>query len=338
MSTMNNIFASYDASKVTKILVNASYDTERKAYYEGMGVTLENVNTLESALKISGLNFEVKKLPLFHGDFDGGYQMNQIPEYFATVRDDTKQTLGIVGKDYQVLQNKEAFEFLDSLVAIGGAKFTSAGDYRKNGAASYIQMSTEPMKILDDEFENYIVFSNGHDGNSCVSLYFTPIRVWCKNTFLLSLKKAKNRISIKHTINMHNNLERAKETLVASSAYLSALKEEAEKLAVKPFSEEAFKALAYKLFPVKEDVSETVQIRNLAQIEQLFTAYQQDDLQNFNGTAYKVLQAIADAETRPVQFRKSTKRADNGTQSFQNAIIYSMPLLNKAFEIIKESV
>lgn len=334
----NNIFASYDADKVSKILSSANYDLERKVFFEGMGITLENVTTMESALKISGLDFEVKKLPLFHGDFEDGYQMSQIPEFFATVRGDTKQTLGIVGKDYQVLQNKEAFEFLDSLVAIGGAKFVSAGNFKKNGGASYIQMSTEPIKILDDNFDNYILISNGHDGGSSVTVVITPVRAWCRNTALLALKKATSKVSVRHTINMHDNLERAKEVLFASTHYLEALKEVAEELAVKPFSKEAFEKLAKKLYPVKESASENTQIRNLAQIEQLLKAYQEDDLGNFNGSAWKALQAVADAESHPIQFKKMSKMADNGTKQFQNVIIYGMPLLNKAYDIIKESV
>lgn len=334
MST--NIFSSYDAEKVTKVLSGVIVDPSRKAYWEDMGITLENVSTLESALKISGLGFEVRKLPLFHGDFETGYRMTQIPEFFATVRNDNNQTLGIVGKDYQILQNSDAFKFLDSLVAIGGAKFVSAGNFKKNGAASYIQMSTEPLDILGDEFDNYILISNGFDGKAAIQVVITPIRAWCRNTALLALRKASTKVSVRHTINMERNLEEAKEVLFASTKYLSALKEEAEKLAVKPFSKEAFEALARSLFPVKESDSEVVQIRNLFQVEQLLKAYQEDDLQNFNGSAWKAIQAVSDFESHAPSFKKTKKTAENGTKAFQTVVINGMPLLNKVYEIIQE--
>lgn len=336
--TRGNIFASYEADKVVKVLSGAYHDEERKAYFEGMGISLENVHSMESALKISGLDFEVKKVPVFHGGLDDEYSFTQIPETFATVRSDTHQTLGIVGEGYQILQNREAFSFLDSLVAIGDAKFTSAGNFKKNGGASYIQMSTEPVKILDDDFDNYLMISNGHDGGSAVVVVITPVRAWCRNSALLALKNASCKVSVRHTVNMHDNLERAKEVLFASTKYLDALKEVAEELAVKPFSEEAFEHLAYKLYPVRESASDTTQIRNLAFVEQLLQAYKADDLQNFNGSAWKALQAVSDAESHKIQFRKMSKLADNGTPNFQAVVINGMPLLNKAFQIIKEAV
>ena len=143
--------AQYDAEKV------ATMGTERKMYFEGIGVNVQQAHSLETAINVSGLNFEVSKYPLSF--------MTQVPQQlgtqtvlvdvphpypnqFATVRTDTLEPLGIVGKDYQILQNLEAFDFLDSLV--GDAKFETAGLYG-NGAKSFITMSTEPMKILDEK-------------------------------------------------------------------------------------------------------------------------------------------------------------------------------------------
>lgn len=108
-------------------------------------------------------------------------------------------------------------------------------------------------------------------------------------------------------------------------------------MAVTPFSEEAFNALINKLFPVKAEDSELVQIRNLALIEQLLKAYKQDDLQNFNGTMYKAFQAFSDFESHKPVFRKTTKVSNNGTPEFQ-VVMAGMPLLNKAYQMMLETV
>lgn len=332
----SNIFASYNADVVTKVLSSAK-DSERKGYYESMGITLENCHDLETALKLSKLDYEVKKLPIYHQGLNGEYDFHQVPEMFATVRSDTGTTLGVVGKDYQVFQNYDAFMFLKDLVAIGDAKFETAGDLKRNGAASYITMSTEPIQILGDEFDPYIIISNGHDGKSCVRAAITPIRAICRNTAILSFKKASATVSIRHSLNMNDNLEKAKELLIANSNYLTALKEEAEKLALKPFSKEAFERLAHTLYPHKEDASETTQIRNLYMIERLMKAYKENDLANFSGSAWQALQSVSDVESHPTSWRKSSKVADAGTPEFQ-VVFNMMPMLNKAYEIIKESV
>lgn len=328
----NGLYANYDAEKVRKVL-EAVENTERKAWYETCGIKLENVTSLETALKLSGLDFEVEKKPLYFGE---GNDLTLIKNQFATVRTDTNQPFGVVSDTYQILQNRDAFDFLDSLV-LEGAKFETAGFFKKNGAASYITMSAEPMNILGDQFDNYFMISNGHDGGSAIKVAITPIRAYCRNSAIMALKKATNVITIQHSKTMADRLVAAKEILLANSNYLDELKIVAEKLAVKPFSAEAFEALARKLYPVKEEQSEIVQIRNLAQVEHLLRAYKEDDLQNFNGTAWKVIQAVSDAESHPLNLRKTKKTADAGTREFQ--VVYAgMPLLNKVFQMVMEAV
>lgn len=340
----NGLYANYDAKKVAKVL-EAVDNSERKAWYETQGVTLDNVTSLDVALKLSGLDFEVEKKPVYFNSTFGMTneagknlppKFTKIEGQFTTVRTDTMQPFGVVTDAYEILQNRDAFDFLDSLV-VEGAKFETAGFFKKNGAASYITMSTEPMTILGDEFDPFMMISNGHDGGSAVKVCLTAIRAVCRNTAVLALKKASNLVTVQHSKKMYDKLLVAKEVLLANSKYMEELKIVAEELAVKPFSEEAFEALAYKLYPIEEEKSEIIQIRNLAQIEHLLRAYNQDDLQNFNNTAWKALQAVSDVNSHPLRFRETKKIAANGTPEFQ--VVYNgMPLLNKVFAMLQEAV
>ena len=340
----NGLYANYDAKKVAKVL-EAVDNSERRAWYETQGVTLDNVTSLDVALKLSGLDFEVEKKPVYFNSTFGMTneagknlppKFTKIEGQFTTVRTDTMQPFGIVTDAYEILQNRDAFDFLDSLV-VEGAKFETAGFFKKNGAASYITMSTEPMKILGDEFDPFMMISNGHDGGSAIKVALTPIRAYCKNSAILALKKATSIVTIHHSRKMYDKLVAAKEVLTANTNYLEELKIVAEKLATTPFSEEAFEALAKKLFNPKEEQSEIIQIRNVVQFEKLMKAYREDDLQNFNGSAWKALQAVSDFESHPAKFRKSKEVANNGTPEFQ--IIYNgMPLLNKVFAMLQEAV
>lgn len=340
----NGLYANYDAKKVAKVL-EAVDSTERKAWYETQGITLKNVTSLDVALKLSGLDFEVEKKPVYFNSTFGMTneagknlppKFTKIEGQFTTVRTDTMQPFGVVTDAYEILQNRDAFDFLDSLV-MEGAKFETAGFFKKNGAASYITMSTEPMTILGDEFDPFMMISNGHDGGSAIKVALTPIRAYCRNSAILALKKATSIVTIHHSRKMYDKLVAAKEVLTANTNYLEELKIVAEKLATTPFSEEAFEALAKKLFAPKEEQSEIIQIRNIVQFEKLMKAYREDDLQNFNGSAWKALQAVSDFESHPAKFRKSKEVANNGTPEFQ--IIYNgMPLLNKVFAMLQEAV
>ncbi len=51
----------------------------------------------------------------------------EIPNYFATIRTDTQKILGVVGKDYEVIQNVDAFIFFDSIVGGDGIQYETAG-------------------------------------------------------------------------------------------------------------------------------------------------------------------------------------------------------------------
>lgn len=340
----NGLYANFDAKKVVKVL-EAVDNSERKAWYETQGVTLDNVTSLDVALKLSGLDFEVEKKPVYFNSTFGMTneagknlppKFTKIEGQFTTVRTDTMQPFGVVTEAYEILQNRDAFDFLDSLV-VEGAKFETAGFFKKNGAASYITMSTEPMTILGDEFDPFMMISNGHDGGSAIKVALTPVRAYCRNSAILALKKATSIVTIHHSRKMYDRLVAAKEVLTANTNYLEELKIVAEKLATTPFSEEAFEALAKKLFNPKEEQSEIIQIRNVVQFEKLMKAYREDDLQNFNGTAWKALQAVSDFESHPTKFRKSKEIANNGTPEFQ--IVYNgMPLLNKVFAMLQEAV
>ncbi len=71
------------------------------------GVSFLKSATAEEALKFANLNFEVVKMPLQTQDSN-----LFVPDHFATVRTDNNSVLGVVGKDYKVIQNNEAFSFL----------------------------------------------------------------------------------------------------------------------------------------------------------------------------------------------------------------------------------
>lgn len=56
-------FANFDSAKVASVLEKVD-NNERKLYFEGMGIDLRTVNSLETALKLSRMDFKVEKLPI----------------------------------------------------------------------------------------------------------------------------------------------------------------------------------------------------------------------------------------------------------------------------------
>lgn len=76
-----------------------------------------------------------------------------VPNYFATIRTDNNAVLGVVGKDYHIVQNREAFSFFDSIVGgTDGILYETAGALG-NGERIFIT-----AKLPD-----YIRVGNGDD-------------------------------------------------------------------------------------------------------------------------------------------------------------------------------
>lgn len=131
----------------------------------------------------------------------------------ATMRFDKNETLGIVSDKYGVVQNKNAFDFIDVLTTgqLGGEIPTieSAGVLGKGERIFITAKFPEPIIIennKNDIVNMYIVFTTSHDGTGAVTCMVTPIRVVCNNTLNMAFRENSGRISMRHTSNIVNRL------------------------------------------------------------------------------------------------------------------------------------
>lgn len=328
----------FNSEKVAPI-ASRFEEVQRTVFTDGVGKDITSASNLEQALKLSGLDYKVEKRPLQFlqpvaqkiGDKEILVQTPyQITDKVATVRTDTMQSLGIVSPNYEILNNEDAFDFLDSLVE-EGAHFETAGSYGTNGAKNIITMSTEGMKILGDDYKPYLLLQNSHDGSKAISISYVSLRIFCSNCLARAKKGMVNEISIRHSSSMNYKLEAARLTLKGQKEYLSEFKKEAEKYATINFSENQFFEMVKQLFPVKTEDRDIVQIRNLCQIEYLMRCYKANDVDNFKDKGFAGLLAVSDFESHPVALRKAKT-----PMGFTNVMV-GMPLLNKVYSIIGEA-
>lgn len=308
----------------------------RSRFFDEVGRPIQGATNLEEAIVQSGLDYEVQKLPVFFNPRIGKTpKMTKVPDRFVVYRTDNHTPMGVVGKKYEILQNREAFNFLDSLIA-GGAMFETAGTYGLNGAKSFISISTQKIKVLDDDIQPYIVLTNSFDGTGTVKVSFSPIRCYCSNTLALISKKVKslhlNNLSVRHTKSMAIAMEQGKEILFQNTQYLETLKSISELLAVTPFSEEAFKKMCEVFYPIDNNQTKKAVTMNTEMLEELFRAYKQDDLGNFSGTAYRAFQAISDFESHKTSQRSTDRENERGLVMAVNG----MPILTQALEYIMD--
>jgi phage/plasmid-like protein (TIGR03299 family) len=176
------------------------FSVKQKAWH-GLGQIVEDYPTSAEALKFAGLDYEVIKAPNTHVLPSGNMVVSE--SSFFTYRSDNEAILGDrVGKDYHIVQNREAFNFFDAIVGNGeGIMYETAGALG-NGERIFITAKLPGYIRVgngDDVTEKYIFLTTSHDGSGSITAAFTPIRIVCQNTLNASLRNMSNVVRIKHT-------------------------------------------------------------------------------------------------------------------------------------------
>lgn len=196
------------------------FSVQEKAWHN-LGQVVEQYPTSAEAIKHAGLDFEVIKAPLFTqggtlGIGDNGEIREPdtilLPGNFATMRTDTNEVFGVVGKDYQIVQNNEAFSFFDAIVGGGdGILYETAGALGKGERIFITAKLPDYIRVGkgDDVTEKYIFLTTSHDGSGSITAAFTPIRIVCQNTLNASLRNMSNVVRIRHTSGAKQRLEEA---------------------------------------------------------------------------------------------------------------------------------
>lgn len=177
--------------------------TGQRPWY-GLGTKLENPATSQEAIIAASMDWNIEKIPV---QTTTGIQ---IKDQFAIVRSDNSYPLGIVGKQYKMLQNVEAFDFFDSVVGSKKAIYHTAGTLAGGKRIWILAKLPKPMIIAKkDEVEKFILLTAAHDGKGSLKMLKTPVRVVCQNTLNMALKNFDENISIRHTKNMSEKVTAA---------------------------------------------------------------------------------------------------------------------------------
>lgn len=271
------------------------------AVYHGVGNVVKGAQTSADAIKLAGLDWTADKRLIY--DADG----NEIPDYFAITRSDTKEALGVVTKRYVPIQNKDAFAFTDELLG-NGVHYETAGAIN-NGKRVWMLAKFEAhnnYKLAGDECIPYLLFSNNFDGKGAVRVALTVTRVICENTLNYALNNAKRSWNIRHMGDTAFKLEEARETLKLTGRYLANMEEQADKMTQAVISPKFIYDVANYLFPVNDKMTDLQKSRAEDAQGTLVTLYNtKDDIKKFKGNQWGVYLAVTDFASHVAPTRNS---------------------------------
>lgn len=234
---------------------HAFFSVKEKPWHS-LGKLVDKCTSSQKAIGYAGLDFGVEKRTLFtsHKSYALNGERLMVRDHFATVRTDNETVLGIVGNDYKVVQNTDAFSFFDSIVKGEGIQYETAGALGRGERIfitaklpSYIRVGRE------DLLEQYLFLTTTHDGSGSITAAFTPVRIVCNNTLNAALKRMSNCVRIRHTNNAKQKLEQAHHLMGITNTLSGQLETIFNQWSKVPITDkEVYKLIQLALIPNKE--------------------------------------------------------------------------------------
>lgn len=307
--------------------VESMFFAGRDRPWHGLGTMVENAPDSREALIAAGLDWDVVQKPVYTQD--GA----EIPGYFANVRLQDGNVLGVVTNRYKVVQNRDAFAFTDELLG-EGVRYETAGSLM-GGRKTWVLAKLPTRYIIQGEqILPYLVFSNTHDGSGAIKIAMTPIRVVCNNTLNLALDTAKRCWSINHTGDISAKLEDARETLFMAEDYMSELGKGFEELSRKKVSDAAVEEFIKELLPIADDATSTME-KNVMRLRNDIRKryFYAPDLQGVRKNGYRFINAVSDFATHAAPIR----RTKNYQENLFNKTMEGNPITDKAYRLVMAS-
>lgn len=284
----------------------------RETTWSRIGTDVSEAKTLDEVLEQAKLNYNVIKAPVYTMK-DG--ELVEYKDRVATVNEKTGDTFGIVSPKYEICQNAQAFDFINSVT--DDIEFVKAGT--THTGMVYIIARMKNQTILGDEFTPYIIFQNSHNGEYTLKATISPLRIVCQNQFNLAFKESSSTIAIRHSSLLESKMDEGRVLLESTADYIQNFKTTAEELAAVKIDYRKKKRLLDKMFQVTPEMAKRAVENVEAKKARFLEAYESEDNQNFKGTAWGFLNAYSDYTTH----QPLTNRPNAADNAFMNVSLLS---------------
>lgn len=201
--------------------------------WHGLGVKLEEGVTPNEMMIAAGLDWTVEKQNTFIEIGDKKVYTNTD----ALVRSTDNKILDIVGRDWNPVQNAEAFDFFCDFVEKGDMKMDTAGSLKEGKIVWALAKLKNDFTIFNgDHVKGYLLFSNPHQYGKSIDVRFCAERVVCNNTLVMALaESSKGFAKINHRSKF--DAERVKSIIGISSNKMDDFKKVAEFIGSKQYKQ-----------------------------------------------------------------------------------------------------
>lgn len=176
-----------------------------------LGVEMPDLSDADSILTAARADYMVQKSPLMAQDpFDPTAPALPTGKYFTWRErpepadgESNKQVIGVVGSDYQVIQNRRVVEVALHLIGLTpDAQAIDCAGVLNEGARFFCTIPL-PETVIDpqginDRIGRNLVVVTGHDATNALEIVNTFTRAVCANTVGAALASKQHHIKIRH--------------------------------------------------------------------------------------------------------------------------------------------
>jgi len=294
--------------------------TSRVATIDSIGTAAECGDDSRKALMRAKLDFNVALVPVKNP------RTNQIirgadgePSYFATVREDTNEVLGIVEGRYRVIPNNEAFQIADTMIEEDGAIITRASAL-DGGGRCFLNLEWPRQKnvnVRGDIVGRRAIIQNSHNGKHSTIIRLQPLRLACLNGMVLPVPAFSFEFRIKHTESADDRIKEARNIMSGASRYFSTFGRIADLMAKTEIPNSLAKELIGSIPDLKKDTTANEKKRD--EIFALFDGGQAgSNSEGVRGTAWGLLNAVTEFADHNGRIRL-TKGSSEAAQRFKSS-------------------
>ena len=265
-------------------------------------------NKVKTIFEATGLDWLVNQREVYTND---GSNLVKLDNTVANFRAGNAQFLGIVNADkYKVVQNHEAFDFIDELPNFS---FEKVGMFNGGKKVFVVGKSNEEITIdgSTDKVNFYLTFLHGHDGKSGIRFILCPVRMFCMNQLNMMLKSATFKYNIAHTGDISTKLSSIQRAISNSKMYVQGLQKEID-LMINTKTTKTIEQFTSLLIPEEDKDTDLITSRKeeaRAIITDLYN--NKPDIQNYKNTTFGMLSAVSDYISHAMPKRISHSTLDN---------------------------
>lgn len=291
--------------------------------FTNIGNEVIGATSVDAALKLGNLDYEVEKQPIYLSD---GTLIN---DRMATVRDDG-YIYDIVSDQYKIIQNRDAFSFIDEMK--DDIKFEKVGETQSG--MIYLIASLETLRILGDNYQPYLIFRNSHNGRYQLQATICPLRIVCQNQFNIAFRESPNTITIRHSSLAEIRMKEATRVLKGTADYLNSLNSQAEKWANTRVDNIQIKQIINELFPLDTSMKD-FQFQRIEEQRSLFlNAYNSNDNSNFRNTMWGMINAYSDFITH----KNPLRNTETAEESKFIAVTFDPKIMSNFIKIVNSRI